>query len=365
MRFTPIVIILLFSLPVSAQRVKYAPFQFQQQIGIMDTSGNVILDVGSLKNSYLIVNDFKEYILTDNLLTSKDFFFDANKGKGDFEGWIDNKAGALKIGNKYYYHFWDDEGSVLVSSGKDVIRLSKKYMGIEPNEQAWSNEALQSQPLLWALTTDGTYDILAADNGFQPVNNLPAFESFDLLFDTPKKEGAMKLVGFVLGSHDVIERDFGQLYDIPENAESGKMVEVYDINFRKIGRSPYNSKEISTLVKKEIKLRGSFLPPPQMRHSIIYPNGKIVVLNNEFALIPNEKDSQLVLVNTKKNNEPILWIDEFDYRYFSTSDNLKSLLQIRHRKSNSIFFFDFDGRFFPKGMPMIPKSKLIEGSLIN
>lgn len=352
------IIMMLICITATAQKPKYVTFTHEGKTGIMDTLGNVFVDTGTFGRSHLIVNDFKEYILTDNLIFNKEFFFDANTGEGGFSGRIDGKTGALKTSDKIYYHFWEDGESFLVSSGKDAVALSKRYQRIEPNEAAWSNENLTNRHLLWALKDDWTYDVLVAENSFQPVENLPEFTSFDLLFESTKDD-EMQLIGFVFGSRDAIDRRSGQMYDIPESDEE---VNVYNIDFQKIGVSTYHNKDISLLFGKDIQRRGSLIPPPQIRYQPIYPEGKPVVLNDEFALIPHKIDSsQLVLVNTKKNNEIVLGIDKFDYRYFSTSDNPKALLQIRHRESNSIFFFDFDGRFFPRGMPMIPASKLLEG----
>jgi len=164
------------------------------------------------------------------------------------------------------------------------------------------------------------------------------------------------LKGFVLGSWEAIDREFGQMYGIPP---SDSAVTVYDIDFKKMGMSAYREKDISALFKEEVQLRGSMVPPPQIIHQAIYSPGRTVVLNDEFSLVPDTADSErLVLVNSKKNNEPVLGDGDFDYRYFSTMGNTKALLQIRHGESGCIFFFDFDGTFFPRGIPMIPKNMM-------
>lgn len=104
------------------------------------------------------------------------------------------------------------------------------------------------------------------------------------------------------------------------------------------------------LMGKKVQLRGGMKPPPQLKHQVIISNGYTIVLNAAFSLIPDPKDSaRLIVVSSKEKNKPVLDVGNFDYRYFSTSSNLK----IRHAESGSIFYFDFDGIFFPKG-GMIP-----------
>jgi len=134
-------------------------------------------------------------------------------------------------------------------------------------------------------------------------------------------------------------------------------VAVYNSAFQLLGSAPYNPDSIGALFKKEVQLRGGMIAPPEMTNQPIYPRGnQPIVLNNEFSLIPSKDNKQLILVNTKKQNRPVLGNGPFDYRYISTSKNLKALLQVRHRASGAIFYFDFDGTFFPKGVPLIPAS---------
>src|SRR5690606_21143626 len=245
--------------------------------------------------------------------------------------------------------------SVMYSPAHGVTPLQHAYSQIEPNHQAWANERRQGRQLIWALKSEGVYDVLDAEQGFSVIEGLPDFYNYDLIFQSSETE-PMNLVGFALGDLETIERNVGQMYGIPE---SDGEVDVYDIQFKKLGFSAYRAKDISALFDQEIQLRGEMMPPPQMKNQVISPDGEIVILNDEFSLIPDENNStRLILVNSKKNNEPVLGKGDFDYRYFSISDNLKALLQIRHRESRSIFYFDFDGTFFPRGVPMIPRHRM-------
>lgn len=119
------------------------------------------------------------------------------------------------------------------------------------------------------------------------------------------------------------------------------------------------TRDIQAPMDEEVNLRGSMIPPPQTKHQAIYSSGKTHVLNDEFNLVPDTADGdRLVLVHLQKHNEPVLGEGDFDYRYFSTKSNSKALLQVRHGESGTVFFFDFDGTFFPKGIPMIPKDNM-------
>ena len=318
--------------------------------------GTEYLRPGSFGDSYFVVDDFKSYIVQDNVFTRGHFFFSANSGEGEgVSGLFDWQAGRLAVGNAGYYHFWVDGISTMYSPEHGVTSLQQAYSQIEPNYQAWANERRQGRQLIWALKREGTYDILDAERGFSVIEGLPDFYSYDLLFQSSETE-PMKLVGFALGDFETIERNVGQMYGIPES--DGK-VDVYDIQFKKLGSSAYRAKDISALFDQAIQLRGGMRPPPQGRNQVISPDGNIVILNDEFRLIPDENNSnRLILVNSKKNNEPVLGNGDFDYRYFSISDNLKALLQIQHGESRTIFYFDFDGTFFPRGVPMIPKHRM-------
>ena len=341
---------------VTAQKPRYVPFQYQGAISIMDVDGKTFIGPGTF-NDYHVVGNFNAYILNDQLLTNKDFFFNAVSGKGEdkVEGHLDRKCGALAVGNLSFYHFWVEGTSAMICYGTDALYLPQRYLKIEPNRQAWDNENLPNKHFVWALKEDYTYDVLLPEQQFKAVENLPDFTSYDLVFGT-SETGAMQLKGFVLGSWEAIDRNFGQMYGIPQ---SDSVVTVYDVDFKKLGTAAYREKDISALFKEEVQLRGSLVPPPQIIHQAINSEGTTVVLNDEYRLIPNTTDSKrLVLVNSKKNNEPVLGAGDFDYRYFSTQEDAKALLQIRHGKSGSIFFFDFNGTFFPKGVPMIPKDKM-------
>lgn len=352
--FTTLAIVTTLS--VWAQKPNYVPFHYQGKTGITHVDGTEFLSPGSFGNYHLVVGDFKSYIVQDNVFTRNDFFFNASRGEGEvLSGEFDLQAGRLAVGNDTYYHFWMDGISVMYSPAHGVTPLQRAYSRIEPNHQAWANERRQGRQLIWALKSEGGYDILDAEQGFSVIEGLPDFYSYDLLFQSSETE-PMKLVGFALGDFETIERNVGQMYGIPES--EGK-VDVYDIQFKKLGSSAYRAKDISALFDQAVQLRGGMMPPPQMKNQVISPDGNIVILNDEFRLIPDENNSaRLILVNSKKNNEPVLGNGDFDYRYFSTSDHLKALLQIRHRESRSIFYFDFDGTFFPRGVPMIPKHRM-------
>ncbi|GAB3023838.1 hypothetical protein GCM10027051_30530 [Niabella terrae] len=350
------ILVLFVAYSVLAQKPRFVPFQYQNEIGIMDVEGNEFVGTGVF-GDYMVVGDFQAYIVRDQVLTNKDFFFNAlsGTGMGDIDGTLDRACGALAVGDLTYYHFWMDGTSVMASYGKESIFLPKRYLKIEPNIQAWDNENLSEKHFVWALNEDDSYDLLLPEQGFKVVRNLPDFTSYDIVFSS-SKAGAMKLRGFVLGSRQTIKRDFGQMYEIPPSDGS---VTVFDTEFKKLGTSAYRKNDISALFKEEVQLRGSILPPPQLANRVIYATGKTVILNDEFSLVPDTADKdRLVLVRSKKNNESVLGPGDFDYRYFSTRGNPKALLQIRHLESGSIFFFDFDGTFFPRGVPMIPKSKM-------
>lgn len=341
---------------VLAQKPRYVPFQYQGETSIMDVDGNMVVGPRTFNDNH-IVGDFKAYIVRDQRLTDQDFFFNAVSGKGldKVAGTMDRACGALAVGDRTFYHFWVDGESVMVSYESDPVFLPKRYLKIEPNQRAWDNENLSKKHFVWALNEDYTYDVLLPEHRFKAVENLPDFTSYDLVFGS-SATGGINLIGFLLGSWEAIDRKYGQMYGIPP---SDSLVTVYNVDFEKLGTSAYRDKDISALFKKEVQLRGGMIPPPQIMHQLINPAGATVVLNDEFSLIPDTANNErLVLVNTQKNNELVLGVGNFDYRYFSTSGNTKALLQIRHSESGSIFFFDFDGTFFPKGIPMIPKDKM-------
>jgi len=351
------VVIILTGLTAGAQRPNYVPFQYQGKTGIMQSDGKEFLSPGSFGDSYLVVDDFKSYIVTDNLITGRDFVFNAISGKGEkqAEGQFDARAERLSVSGINYYHFSNEGVSILYSATAAIIELTCSYLHIEPNNQVWANERNAVGHLLWALKADGRYDILDAKNNFSAVKGLPDMYSYDLIFESSEKHPA-EVIGFVFGDQQAIRRDVGQNYDIPQ---SDGLVEVYDINFKRLGTSAYRSDNLAKLFGKPVLLRGGMKAPPQLRHEVIVPNGTVVVLNDEFSLIPNERDKRrMVLVNSRESNKSILGPGDFDYRYFSTADNLRAMLQIRHGKSGSIFYFDFDGNFFPKGLPMIPKQRM-------
>lgn len=340
----------LFFLNMYAQdKPQYVPFKFNGKTGIMYVSGKEYKEPGYLNEfeNYYLAGDFQSYIIHTE--EDSDIVMDATAGKELFTGNMDTDCGQLKVGNNTYYHFRLAERSALLASGKTVINLDKSYLKIEPNSSSWDNENLNDDQFIWALKEDGTYDILDGKKKFAAVKGLPNFESFDLIFRT-NNGTPPTLAGFALGKKTAIIRSFGQQYGISQSDEA---VEIYDIHLKKIGSVPYREDRIAKLFNTGIQLRGRMIAPPGVKNETIRSNNKIIVLNQEFSLIP-EAD-KLVLVNTKKNSLPILGNDKFDYRYISTSKNSKALLQIRHSESGSFFYFDFDGIYFPKGIPMIPE----------
>ncbi|HMR81516.1 MAG TPA: hypothetical protein PKE30_00180 [Niabella sp.] len=207
--------------------------------------------------------------------------------------------------------------------------------------------------MVWALKEDGTYDILIYEKGFKVMEGIPPFTSYDLVFQI-SEDGPPAVAGFVTGSRTAIQREFGQLYGIPESEEK---VAVYSSAFQLLDQAPYHSDSIGTLFKKKVQLRGGMIAPPAMINQPIYSHGdQPIVLNSDFSLVPGKENKQLILVNTKEKNRPVLGNGIFDFRYISTSKNLKALLQVKHRSSGAVFYFDFDGTFFPKGVPLIPAS---------
>ena len=355
MRFIFAFTIFFIFLRVSAQeRPRLIPFRSEGKLGLLNVSATELIPPDTLMEStghYDVVGDFHSYVIAKN--SEEDEVIDAHSGKEQFVGHLDRTCGRLRINKDSYYHFEIDGNSALLKPGNPPMLLAKHYKKIEPNHDAWDNESIDGKQYLWALKVDETYDVLAPDNNFTPVNSLPEFESFDLIYQI-NENAPMSLAGFVLGSNTAIQRSFGQKYGIPESTLT---VEVYNTNFKKLGSSAYKREAVAKLVNKEIELRGSMMPPPNMVNQILIPQNKAIVLNNEFSLIPAKEDqTQLVLVNSQQGNTPVLGNDHFDYRYISTSKNLKALLQIRHPETETFFYFDFDGLYFPKGVPLIPKN---------
>lgn len=329
------------------QLTKYAPFRYEGENGLMESSGRITRNPGQIGN-YYVVGDFRSYIIKDDYQIKGDYVMDAIRGRVDQYGDFDAESGTLYLGKESFFHFRKDGHSYLYSASKGLTRLAHAYVAIEPNDQAWSNEVSGGKHFVWALKEDGTYDVLVAEEGFSVVGNLPAFTNYDLIFqvgnDTP-----MTLTGFALDTQSAIKRTFGQHYGIDE---SDDVVAVYDLDFKKVGMASYRTEQISNLLQREVVLRGSMLPPPQIRNRVIRPAAKSIQLNDTFSLIP--KEGRMVLVNTKEKNKLVLGPAHYDFRYISTTDNVEALLQVRHSESGTLFYFDFNGLFFPKGIPMIP-----------
>lgn len=344
-------LLLVMEAGAQGQLTKYVPFRYEGENGLMESSGRIIRNPGQIGN-YYVVGDFRSYIIEDDYQIKGDYVMDAIRGHVDQYGDLDAESGTLYLGQESFFHFRKDGHSYLYSASKGLTRLSHTYVAIAPNDQAWSNEDSGGKHFVWALKADGTYDILVAEAGFSVVDNLPDFASYDLIFqvgnDTP-----MTLTGFALGAQSAIKREFGQQYGIEE---SDDVVAVYDLDFKRVGMAPYRTEQISNLLQREVVLRGSMLPPPQMRNRIIRPAAKSIQLNDTFSLIP--KEGRMVLVNTKENNALVLGSAHYDFRYVSTTDNVEALLQVRHSESGTLFYFDFNGLFFPKGIPMIPREYL-------
>lgn len=339
--------------PVSKnQKPDYAPFIYKGKMGIMDRQGAVFMGPGTFDAHYIVVGNFEAYIVHTDLPFETELLFDAFTGTTLFSGRMDQKCGALRVGDMMYYHFWEKGNSVLYTLHEKPIHLAQTYLRIDPNHQVWSNEFLSGQQVLWALKSDWTYDVLQVGKHFTPLEGLPQFSSYDVVFSASQTD-APKPIGYVLGDTATIDRSFGQeIYGI---SESDGKVDVFDLDFHKLGTSVYRANEIGKLFGKSIQLRGGMIPPPESRNQVIYATGTPIVLNDTFSLIPDPADNNsLILVNTQDKNTPVLGAEDFDYRYVSTEDDLTALLQIRHRNSGSIFYFDFNGKFFPRGIPMLP-----------
>ena len=346
--------------PVGMQKPNFVPFWLDGQMHILDVhSGEVFTGLGVFDARCEVVGNFEAYILYGSTLFDGDIFFDAQRGKPTFSGYLDQSAGALHMEAHTYYHFTGSAGSTLVSLHHEPIHLAERYFQIDPNDMIWSNEQLTRRPPLWAKKFDGTYDVLQPDTTFAPVPGLPKFTSYDVVFSASGDQ-PMTPIGYVVGSADVIDRSYDivpQLYGIPE---SDGQVQVYDLNFRNLGASAYCAADIGLLFGKDVALRGGMVPPPEMRNWVIQPNGTTVVLNDRFSLVPNPDNiHRLILVDSDKDNEPVLGKGDFDYRYVSTPANLQALLQVRHAASGDMFYFDFDGTYFPKGVPMIPEGMMV------
>jgi len=355
MKFIFTCVLFSIQLLISAQdRPQIIPFKFDGKLGLMDVSTAERVYSEALvdgPNRYYVIGDFCSYIIPKN--EKEDAVVDAHSGQEQFSGHFDSACGRLKINRDSYYHFEVDGNSALLKPGNPLIQLTTRYQKIEPNHDAWDNASLDGKQYIWALKTDETYDVLSADNNFTRINSLPNFESFDLVYRI-NEDAPTTLVGFVLGNKNAIQRTFGQKYGI---SESSQMVEVYDIHFKKLGNTAYQNVAIKKLFNHEIELRGSMMPPPNLENQIITPQDKTIILNDEFSLIPAKDDqTQLVLVDTRQANAPVLGNDHFDYRYISTHQGLKALLQIRHAETGTFFYFDFNGLYFPKGVPLIPKN---------
>lgn len=347
-------IFLFFSCAFAQEHPQFIPFKSEGKLGLLKISETELVPPDAFVDgpgNYDVVGDFQSYIIAKN--EGEDEVIDARSGKAQFVGHLDRTCGLLKINKDSYYHFEVNGSSILLNSASSPIQLTHSYKKIEPNQDAWDNESVDGKQYLWALKEDETYAVLDANNSFVPINSLPKFESFDLIYRI-NENAPLTLIGFVLGSKTAIQRTFGQKYGIPESSHT---VEVYNTSFKKIGSTVYKREAIAKLFNQKIELRGSMMPPPSMANQILIPHNKAIVLNNEFSLIPATDDpGQLVLVNTQQGNAPVLGNDHFDYRYISTSQNLKALLQIRHAKTGTFFYFDFNGLYFPKGLPLIPKN---------
>ncbi|OOG16093.1 hypothetical protein BWD42_22180 [Sphingobacterium sp. CZ-UAM] len=355
MKFIFTFVVFFMLLAVSAQdRPQLVPFKSDGKLGLMSVSGMELVYPDSLRDGssrYDVIEDFRSYIIQKN--ENEDCVIDAYSGQEQLSGHFDQVCGRLKINKDSYYHFDVNGNSVLLKQGSPPIKLTTLYQQIEPNQDGWNNESLDGKQYIWALKTDETYDVLSADNNFDRINSLPNFESFDLVYRI-NEDAPITLVGFVLGSKNAIQRVFGQKYGIPE---SDRMVEVYDIHFKKLGTTAYQAVAIKQLFHHEIELQGGMMPPPSLENQIIIPQNKTIVLSNEFSLVPKKDDqTQLILINTQQENTPVLGNSRFDYRYISTPQNLKALLQIRHAETGTFFYFDFNGLYFPKGIPLIPEN---------
>ncbi|WP_286862383.1 MULTISPECIES: hypothetical protein [Sphingobacterium] len=346
-------IFLFFCCAYAQEHSQFVPFKFEGKLGLLNVSGTELIPPDAFVDgpgNYDVVGDFQSYIIAKN--EGEDKVIDARSGEEQFVGRLDRTCGLLRINKDSYYHFKVNGNSVLLNSAGSPIQLTTSYKKIEPNHDSWDNGSVDDKQYLWALKEDETYDVLAANDGFTPVNSLPKFESFDLVYGL-NVNAPLTLIGFVLGSKTAIQRTFGQKYGIPESSYT---IEVYNTSFKKLGTTVYEHEAIAKLFNQKIELRGSMIPPPGMANQILIPQNRTIVLNNEFSLIPATDDpGQLVLVNTQQGNAPVLGNDHFDYRYISTSKNLEALLQIRHSETGTFFYFDFDGLYFPKGVPLIPK----------
>ncbi|WP_282637836.1 hypothetical protein [Sphingobacterium thalpophilum] len=327
------------------------PFKFNGELKFMDirTTEEISPETWNGEGGYYVGGDFKSYIV--NNTESRASVIDARTGKEILSGRPDNACGELNINKHSYYHFESDDYSLLLADGITTIPLNRHYTKIEPNSNSWDNGSPEGQQYVWALKDDGTYDVLNANSNFTKLSPLPIFDSFDLIYEIHENE-PMTLIGFALGNKAAIRRDFAQQYNIPESAE---FVDIYDIDFNNIGKAAYQQEAIGELLQKNIQLRGSLMAPPSMRQQVIVPGNTIIILNDEFSLVPAADHTELILVNTKEGNSPVLGKAHFDYRYISTSQNLKALLQIRHAESGSFFYFDFNGLYFPRGIPLIPQ----------
>ncbi|MEZ0453886.1 hypothetical protein ABTW24_20005 [Sphingobacterium thalpophilum] len=352
MKFIVTFILLVILQQLAAQEYpRLVPFKSDGELKLMDISTAEVVSPETWNNTgaYYVGGDFKSYIVSNT--ENKATVIDARTGKEILFGRLDNACGELNINNHRYYHFESEGSSILLADGTTTISLNRQYSKIEPNSNSWDNGSPEGQQYVWALKDDGTYDVLNANSNFTKLSPLPIFDSFDLIYEIHENE-PMTLIGFALGNKAAIRRDFAQQYHIPESAE---FVDIYDIDFNNIGKAAYQQEAIGELLQKNIQLRGSLIAPPSMRQQVIVPGNTMITLNDEFSLIPTADHTELILVNTKQGNTPVLGKTHFDYRYISTSQDLKALLQIRHAESGSLFYFDFNGLYFPRGTPLIPE----------
>lgn len=323
----------------------------------MDTAGTLIRKPG-FASGYYVAADFKAYIFI--MPEENDVVMDAFSGVERSYGKLDEATGALEDGDTSWYHFWLKGRSRLVNIETDrVIELPVQYRGFDATRGLWDNERVPGKSVFYGVKQDSTYDFVLPGNRFEVVKGLPPFESYDLVLE-PRDHSFPVLTGYVVGVRNVINRQENGVYGIPASTGS---VTVYTIGFKKLGTAVYNAEAIGKLFKKEVFLRGSMLAPPVVKDRVIRQvhQGR-EKLNDAFSVFEREDPTDpgvllLRLEQTSGSKQPV-FEKQMDYRYIGIPGAKNVLLQVRNAGSGSFFYFDYNGVFFPRGMPMIPKMYL-------
>lgn len=84
------------------QLTKYAPFRYEGENGLMESSGRITRNPGQIGN-YYVVGDFRSYIIKDDYQIKGDYVMDAIRGRVDQYGDFDAESGTLYLGKESFF----------------------------------------------------------------------------------------------------------------------------------------------------------------------------------------------------------------------------------------------------------------------